>query len=232
MRSARRYAVYYAPPKAGPLERFAAAWLGWDPVGGQPVVHPDAPPLTGPEIARVTETPRRYGFHGTLKAPFRLADGIRYDDLVAAVAALAASLGPLTLPGLTLTRLGRFIALTPTGDQTALSQLAETLVVGLDRLRAPLDDTELARRRKSGLTPRQDELLSRWGYPYAMEEFQFHLTLTGALPPEDGARAMEALRPLVAAFEAEPFVIGELCLFAEPGEGENFRLVERVSLAG
>ena len=232
MRSASRYAVFYAPPEASPLERFATAWLGWDPAAGRLVDHPDAPPLSSHDRARMTETPRRYGFHGTLKAPFRLAAGITYDDLVSAVAGLAATLRPITLPGLTLTRLGRFIALTPAGDQTPLAHLAETLVVGLDPLSAPLDDAELERRRKSGLTPRQDELLRFWGYPYALEEFQFHLTLTGALPREDGARAMAALRPLVAVFEAKPLVIEEVCLFADPGEGANFRLVERVPLTG
>ncbi len=232
MHSASRYAVFYAPPDAGALARFANAWLGWDPVAGQPVAHPPAPPLTALDVARVTGTPRRYGFHGTLKAPFRLADGAGYDDLVSAVAGLAARLRPVTLPGLALSRLGPFIALTPTGDQTALSQLAERLVVDLDPLRAPLDQSELARRRRSPLTPRQDALLGRWGYPYALEEFRFHLTLTGALSPEEGEQAMTALRPLVAAFEAAPLAIDELCLFADPGDGANFRLVERLPLSG
>ena len=48
----------------------------------------------------------------------------------------------------------------------------------------------------------------------------------------DGARAMAALRPLVAPFEAKPFVIAELCVFADPGDGANFRLVERLPLTG
>ena len=232
MHAADRYAVYYAPPEASPLAEFANAWLGWEPAEGRTVAHPDAPPLTGEEVARVTETPRRYGFHGTLKAPFRLADGVGYDDLVSTVAGLASAMRPASLPGLALTRLGRFIALTPAGDQTALAHLAERFVVELDPLRAPLDDSELARRRQARLTPRQDELLRRWGYPYALDEFQFHLTLTGALSPEDAERAMAALRPLVAPFESEPFVVSEVCIFADPGGSEHFRLVERVPLAG
>ena len=232
MFSASRFAIYYAPPEASPLARFANGWLGWDPVAGQPVAHPAAPPLTSLDVARVTETPRRYGFHGTLKAPFRLAESSGYDDLVSAVAALAGSLRPVTLPGLALSRLGPFIAMIPTGDQTALVHLAERLVVDLDPLRAPLTRSELARRRKSSLTDRQDALLRLWGYPYALEELRFHLTLTGALAAEDGARAMAALRPLVAPFEAKPFVIAELCVFADPGDGANFRLVERLPLTG
>lgn len=232
MRSADRYAVYYAPPPASPLAQFADAWLGWDPGAGRTLAHPAAPPLTDTDVARVTETPRRYGFHGTLKAPFRLAEGGTYDDLVSAVAALAAALRPVSLPGLALSRLGPFIALMPSGDQAALAQLAERVVVELDPLRAPLSEAELARRRRSALTERQDALLRHWGYPYALEEFRFHLTLTGALAPEDGERAMAALRPLVARFEAGPFTVAELCIFADPGGGENFRLVDRLPLTG
>ena len=33
----------------------------------------------------------------------------------------------------------------------------------------PPSEAELARRRAAGLTPRQDELLMRWGYPYVLE---------------------------------------------------------------
>lgn len=232
MQDAHRYAVYYAPPRGSPLARFGAGWLGWDPVVGRAVAHPPAPPLTGADIERVTRTPRRYGFHGTLKAPFRLAEGVGYDDLHRAVAGLAAASAPVALPGLRLTRLGRFVALTPAGDQAALARLAERLVIDLDDLRAPLDDAELARRRRSPLTPRQDMLLRQWGYPYALEEFRFHLTLTGALPAEEGERVTAALRPLVARFLKEPVVVGEVCLFADPGGGRCFRLVDRVPLAG
>lgn len=232
MISASRYAVYYAPPQASPLALFADAWLGWDPAAGREVTHPAAPPLTDADVARVTVTPRRYGFHGTLKAPFRLADGIVYDDLLTAVAGLAATQRPVTLPGLALSSLGPFIALTPTGDQRALENLAERVVVDLDHLRAPLNESELARRRYSPLTPRQDAMLQRWGYPYALAEFRFHLTLTGALSAKDGERTMTALRPLVAPFETERFKIVDLCVFADPGDGANFRLVERLPLSG
>jgi len=180
----------------------------------------------------VTKTPRRYGFHGTLKAPFRLADGCGYDDLLASAAGLAAAVAPITLPGLRLSQLGRFIALTPVGDPTALVHLAERVTIDLDTLRAPLDAAELAKRRNSGLTPRQEGYLQRWGYPYVLDEFRFHLTLTGALASAEGERAIAALRPLVAPFESEPFVVAEVCLFADPGGGANFRLIERLPLTG
>ncbi len=232
MRSAHRYAIYYAPPAASSLARFAASWLGWDPASGESVPHPDAPPLSADDVARVTAFPRRYGFHGTLKAPFRLAEGSGYDDLAAAVEDFAATQPPVTMPGLALSRLGRFIALTAQGDASSLNRLAERVAVDLDPLRAPLNDAELAKRRKSGLTDRQDTYLQRWGYPYVLDEFRFHLTLTGPLPAEDAERAEAALRPLVSRFEPEPFVINEICLFADPGDGSSFRIVARFPLSG
>ncbi len=232
MRSAHRYAVYYAPPESDSLARFAASWLGWDPASGRPAAHPEAPPLGPEDVARVTETPRRYGFHGTLKAPFRLADGVSYDDLVAALSGVAATLPPLVLPGLRLGRLGRFIALTATGEQAPLARLAERLTVDLDPLRAPLDAEEMAKRRKSGLTPRQEAYLARFGYPYVLDEFRFHLTLTGALSPPDIERAEAALRPLVARFETAPCKVDAVCLFADPGDGGNFRIADRIALTG
>ena len=90
----------------------------------------------------------------------------------------------------------------------------------------------MAKRRKSGLTARQDGYLRRWGYPYVLDEFRFHLTLTGALAAAESERALAALRPLLAPFESEPLEIGEVCLFADPGGGANFRLIERLPLAG
>ena len=232
MRSAHRYAVFYAPPEASDLARFAAAWLGWNPASGEPVPHPHAPPLSVEEVARFTEFPRRYGFHGTLKAPFRLADGCSYGDLAEGVERLAASLPPVTMPGLALSRLGRFIALTACGEPSLLNTMAERVAVDLDPLRAPLNDAELAKRRKSGLTARQDDYLRRWGYPYVLDEFRFHLTLTGPLPPDQADRAEAALRPLITRFVSEPLAIDDVCLFADPGDGSHFRIVDRFALTG
>src|SRR5262249_2220033 len=45
----------------------------------------------------------------------------------------------------------------------------------------PLTDADRARRNPARLTPRQRDYLERWGYPYVMEEFRFHMTLTGRL---------------------------------------------------
>ena len=97
-----RYAVY-AAPQPGPLADFAARWLGWDPVAGEAVAHPEVSGLPRP-VEALTASPRKYGFHCTLKPPFRLADGSSRAALEADLADLAATLPAVVLDGLGLHR--------------------------------------------------------------------------------------------------------------------------------
>ncbi|MFN0113658.1 MAG: DUF1045 domain-containing protein [Paracoccaceae bacterium] len=224
-----RYAIYYAPPP-GPFASAASAWLGWDADAGREVAHPDLPGLPGTPAA-LTEAPRRYGFHGTLKPPFRLAPGATPDALAAAAAALAARLRPVEFPCLRFAAIGGFLALVPEGEARDLTTLAAAAVENLDRFRAPPDDAEIARRRPDWLSERQRKYLARWGYPYVMDEFRFHLTLTGDIGRDAAAETATALAPWFAPVLPRPFRIGELCLFAELPDG-RFRVLHRYPLSG
>ena len=72
----RRHAIYFAPPAGSPLAEFGADWLGWDPATGRGRDGFDLPGLPR-RRAELVATPARYGFHATLKAPFRLGRGPR-----------------------------------------------------------------------------------------------------------------------------------------------------------
>ncbi|MDE3028991.1 MAG: DUF1045 domain-containing protein [Paracoccaceae bacterium] len=224
-----RYAIYYAPPP-GALAQFGAAWLGWDAALGREVAHPEIVGLPRP-VATLTETPRKYGFHGTIKPPFRLAEGHRVEALHRATQALAARLAPVSLDGLELHRLGGFPAVTPVGDASALAALAAEVVQGLDTFRAPPTEPELARRRANDLSPRQQEMLARWGYPYVLDEFRFHMTLTGDLPETEAKQVEAALAPHIAPLLPRPFLVAELCLFGQADDG-RFRILHRYPLSG
>ena len=163
----QRYAIYYTAP-AGPLADFGAAWLGWDIATGQSIKHPHIHGLDE-DISSLTQTPRKYGFHGTIKPPFRLAEGTTFEELSSATETLCHDLEALTLEGLELSRLGRFLALTVTGDTKPLADLAAKVVQSLDTFRAMPSDPELAKRRKANLSERQDAYLMQWDYPYVME---------------------------------------------------------------
>lgn len=229
MEQFHRYAVYYAPDR-GPFARFAAEWLGWCPLSGIEKPHPDVAGLPRP-VEEITRMPRKYGFHGTIKPPFRLADGSSPEALQDDLSSLARRLAPVRMEGLALKRLGGFVALVPEGDTSALAHLAGEVVEALDRHRAPAPASEIQRRRAAGLTPRQDELLMRWGYPYVMDEFRFHLTLTGKLTPDEAARTMAALDPHLTPLLPRPFALRDLCLFGEDETG-RFQLIQRYALTG
>src|SRR5205823_8135792 len=63
------------------LDRFGASLLGYDAYGGEDLPFPDGPPLDWRDL---TQDPRKYGFHATLKAPMALADGKAEARLAAA----------------------------------------------------------------------------------------------------------------------------------------------------
>lgn len=225
----QRYAIYYVPD-AGPFADFTAAWLGWDPARGLSPARIEVDGLPGnPDT--ITADARKYGFHGTLKAPFRLRAGGTEVALRMVCAELATTLAPVRLDGLSLQSLGGFLALVPKGNTIALARLAEQVVLALEVFRAPLTAAEIAKRRPESLTPRQRKLLRRYGYPYVLEEFQFHLTLTGALSAGDLAATKAALTPHLAPILPQPFTLGNLCLCGE-GEDGLFRILHRYALTG
>ncbi len=178
----------------------------------------------------MTVTPRKYGFHGTLKPPFRLADGATFEELKTAVAELAQDTCPAQAAGLELSALGRFLALTPTGDMTDLSRVAGACVRNLDQFRAPASQAELDRRRQSGLTPRQEAHLLDWGYPYVFDDFKFHLTLTGRLPAEDVSHWRQTVLTQLPDLPT-PFEIADIALCGEREDG-FFELIHRYALSG
>ena len=216
-----RFAIYFVPE--GPWGNFGARWLGWDSRIGQIV-------STASEMqSDLTDRPRKYGFHATMKPPFHLEPGRSVVDLAATAAAMCAQFDPFELDSLNLAQIGRFFALTAPGQQSNLSALAAKAVRELDHFRAPLTETELERRRKSRLSGRQDELLVDWGYPYVLDEFRFHLTLTGPVHAPGPAKEMldEALAPL---FET-PLRVDSLSLLGEAQDG-RFHQIQRFPFGG
>lgn len=222
-----RYAIYFAPPADAGWSQWATGWLGWDMEAG----HETAPPEAGAlDVSAITATPRKYGLHATMKPPMRLADGTNEAQLRAACAALAATRAPVTLDGLQIDRLGRFLALRPVGDVTALNALAAACVTELDAFRAPAPDAEVAKRRAAGLSAEQDTNLMQWGYPYVLDQFRFHITLTGKLPKGDLPAVEDYLASELAPLLPQPFVINDLALMGEAEDG-RFHLIQRYALS-
>ncbi len=225
----RRFGIYYTP-QSGAFATFGAQWLGWDIENGVRVAHPEISGLPRP-VEEMTATPRKYGLHGTIKPPFQLAEGTTQEGLESAMASLATRLAPVTLDGLSLSRIGSFVALTIAGDLSPLADLAGEVVQDLDAFRAPPSDTELARRRKSNLTARQEALLAAWGYPYVLDEFRFHITLTGRLARGEAEAVQTALAPHLAPLLPVPFEVPDLTLVGEDEDG-MFHEIQCFALSG
>lgn len=223
-----RHAIYFAPEDDDPLALLGARWLGRDAGAGDRL---DRPALDGrgdAALEALTAAPRRYGFHATLKPPFALAEGESPQDLEAAIEDFAAAERPFDIPRLAVTEVGPFLALTPPAPCPELDRLAADCVRRFDSFRAPPPPEETARRLAHGLTRRQAAHLEQWGYPYVMEDFRFHLTLTDGIgDPDDRASLRRDLEALFAPVLQGPVRVASLCLFRQPDAGAPFRLVRR-----
>lgn len=227
----RRYAVYHLP--GGPLGQFGGAWLGRDlarPVSGaEAALRPDVPGLPAPAEA-LTQTPRRYGFHATIKAPFRLADGHGPDDLIRRAALICDHLAPFDL-ALELRQDYGFVALRPTAQPPELLALEQALVTRLDDLRSPLTPDERDRRRPDALPPKARAHLDHWGYPFVLDLFHYHLTLSNSLPAPQADALVAALQPVVAPLLAQPMRVEAVSVVGEDADG-LFHHIADIALRG
>jgi hypothetical protein len=221
-----RYAIFVTPTDA--LADFGAAWLGWDSAIGNPVQHPD---VAGVDVGSVTATPRKYGFHATLKAPFHLAQGVDFAELQSTAANFANNHPAFDMGALELRHDSGFVALRPENNPLQLQDFAAATVKAFDPFRAALTDTDIARRRKTPLTTRQDQQMLNWGYPFVFDDFNFHMTLSGPLPPDIAALVIAALQPVLRPIVPNPYRIDAITLMGQDGAG-MFHQIHRYALTG
>ena len=103
-----------------------------------------------PDWHDLTEDPRKYGFHATLKAPLSLAPGKTEAELLAACEAFAAT--PRTIPVIrpVVGSISGFIAVVPAEPPAELERLAADCVQReFDSFRAPLTPEDRERRNPS-----------------------------------------------------------------------------------
>lgn len=222
----KRYAIFYMPE--GDLGEWGARWLGWDSRTG---TAPLQCGMAGVDVVSLTATPQKYGFHGTLKAPFVLAEDADESLLAQAAESFAATRAPVDAGPFEVSYDHGFIALRPRHDTPALRDFAAHVVRAFDHLRAPLSEDDIARRRKARLSPRQDQQMMVWGYPFIFEDFHFHLTLTGRLPEEAAAQVIGALEPALAPVMPARMSIDAITLMGEDSDG-MFHQIHRYALSG
>lgn len=227
-----RVALYWAPRPDDALWRTGSHWLGRDAANGQRLKQPAVEGVEPALFDALTADPRRYGWHATLKPPFRMADGVTLDQVDEATERLARSWRVTALPPLRVASLGRFLALRPQGPMDTVNQMAADCVRRLHALARPQSSEELARRRHPAMTARQNDLLQRWGYPWVLEEFRFHCSLTGPLAALDEPQTASVTAAARRLFDVLPApTMDSVALFVEPVPGGDFRLHRHWSLS-
>jgi hypothetical protein len=145
---------------------------------------------------------------------------------------MANRIAPFELPPLAVMDLHGFLALRETMPCPPLQALADACVERLDPLRAPPSDDELARRRRGRLAPEEDAMLVRFGYPYVLATWFFHMTLSRRLTAAEKATWMPAAHKHFARAIAVPRRVTGICLFTQETPGAPFVIAERVPLLG
>jgi putative phosphonate metabolism protein len=225
-----RYAIYFCPSPTAPLYGQGSQWLGRDATTGA-VLDPDLPEhIRNEEWLQVTDSPRRYGFHATLKPPFRLAEDATFEDLKAALRDLALRHFSFYASPLCVRRLGSFLALTLSAPSDEFCALAADSVSEFDRFRAPATEKELAQRLRDSMSPREHEHVLRWGYPYVFDTWKFHMSLTRSLSSESLPQLEQFLGQRFAPVCEQPLLVDSICIFHETHPGAHFHLLDRVYL--
>jgi putative phosphonate metabolism protein len=225
-----RYAIYYAPAPGSDLDRFGARLLGYDAFNGGDLPFADGIEQTVPDWRELTGDPRKYGFHATLKAPMPLAPDATEAELLAACESFAGTPRKIPVIHPVVDSISGFITVVAAEPSAELERLAADCTRDFDSFRAPLTPEDRARRNPQQLTPRQRDYLDRWGYPYVMEDFRFHLTLTGRLDGERRAAIVPILQQRFAALGIATLAIDRIALFRQDDADSRFTIIGHYAL--
>lgn len=227
---AARYAIYFAPGRDTPLGAFGTSVLGYDSHSGSAATPVMSSVFSASAWQLAIAEPRRYGFHATLKAPFRLERGPTEKDLAAELLILAARHEAVVVGALEVAEVGEFIALRPRYEERAVNALAQACVEHFEPFRAPLSEQERQRRRPDRLTTRQRELLEMYGYPYVAEQYRFHMTLTGPMAPELQVEARRSLAAKFSPIETQSVVVDHIALLKQVSPDSAFQVIASARL--
>lgn len=219
-----RYAICFTPPIHDPLSVAAAEWLGRNVYSGDLCEQLSVVGCSAQDMAYYTAVPRRYGFHGSIKAPFPLADDKTESALLKAMMRFAGDITPFEIPDLEVSRLGNAFGLSPRVPCEPLTYLAARVVQAFDEFRAPMSEQEIDRLDTGKLTAPQFSNLHRWGDPFVMDEYRFHMMLTGPMTADMRTKMEGPLRTQFETLLAQPVKVASLALFIEPEAGAPLRV--------
>lgn len=215
-----RCAICFIPPADDALTLAGGRWLRRDPYSGAKISS-TIEGLIDEDHAFLTALPRRHGFHGTLKAPFRLLEGRSIQELGDRLDRFCTRLEPIEID-IRIALVDSFFAIVPCATEPELDSLAARLVTEFDGFRSPLTEIDLARRDVSRLNSRQLSNLMTWGCPNVFDQFRFHMTLTGHIDHLERDHVALVLARHFGHLAAGPIEIAQIGLFVEPEPNAPF----------
>lgn len=226
-----RVALYYAPPRGSAIERFAMTWLGRDHETGAPLEQPAVPGIAPERFKEITTSPRRYGFHATIKAPFRLAPDQALEELSEALGAFCSDRQAFEAR-LQIASVGGYIAFVLAEASPAMAALEDETVRRFEPFRAPLQQEEIDRRRPGSLTERQARQFFEFGYPFIFEDFRFHMTLSHRLEGQEHDTVLAGARAQAAPVLDEPHRFDGLAVYEQADPDADFLVTRRFFFKG
>jgi hypothetical protein len=218
-----RYAVYWVPNRQDDLASFGASWTGWSSERGEPRSRHVTDEFAD-DIADATRDLGLHGFHGVLKAPFRLREGHSLWAVERALEATAESLLALPLPALDLAVTDGQVALVPARPNPGLADILARIEAALAPMVAVPD--RVTGRPKAAASPAERQLRQ---LP-AGEAHRFRLPFTDRLDITTAFRIRDQLAPVVAPMLTAARRIEDLALMGDPGEGRPLRVLQRFDL--
>ena len=218
-----RYAIYFTPDDSSELGLFDATVLRRRSEDAGDWLNPELPvdfPQSSDWAERIKK-PAHYGFHATMKAPFELAPGQSADQLLAEVAEFSHKQTPIDLTGLAPVRSCRYDSLAFDQQPEAIPQLASECVTRFEQFRAPLTEADVQRRDPDSLTESQRQNMYQYGYPHVLNDFNFHMTLSGQNDHRDPAYFNWLMSVYQSMVKVSP-VLDRLCVFHQPDRNTSF----------
>ena len=236
MTNYKRVAIYFLPKKNSSLENFGKNLLGRD-INKKKKIS-----LTRrqkyfinrgftyfDELKDYCEQPAKYGFHATLKAPFRLKRNVKTKNFYDVISHIAAQHSRFKIKGLKIVYRKKFTFITSRKPNKLLINLENDLVKHLDTFRAELNKTEIKKRIPDSLTFKQNKYLKEWGYPFVFDQFKFHMTLMNQNNNKLSNKQKLELEKLIYKISNNVIEFNEISLLGENKNG-HFEEIKRFKL--
>mgnify|MGYP001390519063 FL=1 len=236
MTNYKRVAIYFLPKKNSSLENFGKNLLGRD-INKKKKIS-----LTRrqkyfinrgftyfDELKDYCEEPAKYGFHATLKAPFRLKRNVKTKNFYDVISHIAAQHSRFKIKGLKIVYSKKFTFITSRKPNKLLRNLENDLVKHLDTFRAELNKTEIKKRIPDSLTFKQNKYLKEWGYPFVFDQFKFHMTLMNQNNNKLSNKQKLELEKLIYKISNNVIEFNEISLLGENKNG-YFEEIKRFKL--